>query len=40
MEDNIPNEIPPFDGSNFEYSSIRMENYLKALGENVWFLFA
>jgi hypothetical protein len=31
MEDNIPNGIPPFDGSNFEYQSNRMETYLKSL---------
>jgi hypothetical protein len=37
MEDKIPNGIPPFDGSNFEYWSNRMETYLKALGEDVWF---
>jgi hypothetical protein len=40
MEDNIPNGIPPFDGSNFEYWSDRMETYLKALGEDVWFSVA
>jgi hypothetical protein len=34
MEDKIPNGIPPFDGSNFEYWSNRMETYLKTLGEN------
>jgi hypothetical protein len=33
MEDKIPNGIPPFDGSNFEYWSNRMETYLKALGQ-------
>jgi hypothetical protein len=38
MEDKIPNGIPPFDGSNFEYWSNRMENYLKDLGVDVWFL--
>jgi hypothetical protein len=36
MEDNIPNGIPPFDGSNFEYWSNGMETYLKYLGEDVW----
>jgi hypothetical protein len=40
MEDNIPNGIPPFDGSNFEYWSNRMENYLKSLGADVWFSVA
>ena len=40
MEDNIPNEIPPFDGSNFEHWSNRMKTYLKALGEDVWFSVA
>jgi hypothetical protein len=40
MEDNIPNGIPPFDGSNFEYWSNKMENYLKSLGGDVWFLVA
>jgi hypothetical protein len=40
MEDNIPNGIPPFDGSNFEYWKNRMETYLKALGVDVWFLFS
>jgi hypothetical protein len=40
MEDNIPNGIRPFDGSNFEYLKNRMETYLKALGEDVWFLVA
>jgi hypothetical protein len=40
MEDNIPNGIPPFDGSNFEYCKNRMETYLKALGANVWFSVA
>jgi hypothetical protein len=40
MEDNIPNGIPPFDGSNFEYLSNRMETYLKSLGEDVCFSFA
>jgi hypothetical protein len=40
MEDNIPNGIPPFDGSNFEYWKNRMETYLKALGANVWFSVA
>jgi hypothetical protein len=37
MEDNIPNGIPPFDGSNFEYWKNRMETYLKSLGADVWF---
>jgi hypothetical protein len=40
MEDNIPNGIPPFDGRNFEYWSNRMENFLKYLGADVWFLVA
>jgi hypothetical protein len=40
MEDNIPNGIPPFDGSNFEYWSNRMETYLKYLGAYVWFSVA
>jgi hypothetical protein len=40
MEDNIPNGIPPFDGSKFEYWSNRMETYLKALGADVWFSVA
>jgi hypothetical protein len=40
MEDNIPNRIPPFDGSNFEYWKNRMETYFKALGGNVWFSVA
>ena len=40
MEDKIPNEIPPFDGSNFEYWKNRMETYLKALGADVWFSVA
>jgi hypothetical protein len=40
MEDNIPNGIPPFDGSNFEYWKNRMETYLKDLGADVWFSFA
>jgi hypothetical protein len=40
MEDNIPNGIPPFDGSNFEYWSNRMETYLKYLGADVWFSVA
>jgi hypothetical protein len=40
MEDNIPNGIPQFDGSNFEYWSNRMETYLKALGADVWFSIA
>jgi hypothetical protein len=40
MEDKIPNGIPPFDGSNFEYWSNRMETYLKALGADVWFSVA
>jgi hypothetical protein len=37
MEDKIPNGTPPFDGSNFEYWSYRMETYFKDLGEYVWF---
>jgi hypothetical protein len=40
MEGNIPNGIPPFDGSSFEYWKNRMESYLKVLGEYVWFLVA
>jgi hypothetical protein len=40
MEDKIPNGIPPFDGSNFEYWSNRMETYLKSLGADVWFSVA
>jgi hypothetical protein len=40
MEGNIPNGIPPFDGSNFEYWKNRMETYLKSLGADVWFLVA
>jgi hypothetical protein len=40
MEDNIPNGIPPFDGSNFEYWKNRMETYLKALGVDVWLSVA
>jgi hypothetical protein len=40
MEENIPNGIPPFDGSNFEYWINRMENCLKALGLDVWFSFS
>jgi hypothetical protein len=40
MEGNIPNGIPPFDGSNFEYWKNRMETYLKALGEDVWISVA
>ena len=40
MEDNIPNGIPPFDGSNFEYWKNRMETYLKALGADAWFSVA
>jgi hypothetical protein len=40
MEDKIPNWIPPFDGSNFEYWSNIMETYLKSLGADVWFSFA
>jgi hypothetical protein len=36
MEGNIPNGIPPFDGSNFEYCKKRMEAYLKARGADVW----
>ena len=37
MEDRIPNGIPPFEGRHFEYWSNRIENYLKTLGEDVWF---
>jgi hypothetical protein len=37
MEENIPNGIPQFDGSNFEYWRNRMETYLKDLGAHVWF---
>jgi hypothetical protein len=37
MEDKIPNGIPPFDGSNYEYYSNIIETYLKSLGEDVWF---
>jgi hypothetical protein len=40
MEGNIPNGIPPFDGSNFEYWKNRMETYLKSLGEDVWISVA
>jgi hypothetical protein len=40
MEGNIPNGIPPFDGSNFEYWKNRMETYLKALGADVWISVA
>jgi hypothetical protein len=40
MEDKIPNGIPPFDGSNFEYWSNRIETYLKTLGADVWFSFS
>jgi hypothetical protein len=40
LEDNIPNGIPPFDGSNFEYWSNIMETYLKSLGIDVWFSVA
>jgi hypothetical protein len=40
MEGNIPNGIPPFDGSNFEYWKNRMETYLKALGAYVWISVA
>ena len=40
MEDNIPNGIPPFDGSNFEYWSNIMETYLKSIGVDVWFSVA
>jgi hypothetical protein len=40
MEDNIPNEILPFYGSNFEYWSNIMETYLKSLGANVWLSVA
>jgi hypothetical protein len=37
MEDNIPNGIPPFDGSNFEYWN-RVKIYLTALGVDIWYL--
>ena len=40
MEENIPNGIPPFYGSNFEYWKNRMETYLKSLGVDVWFSVA
>jgi hypothetical protein len=40
MEDKIPNGIPPFYGSKFEYWSNRRGNYLKSLGANVWFSVA
>jgi hypothetical protein len=40
MEDNIPNGISPFYGSNFEYWSNRIDTYLKALGVDVWFSVA
>jgi hypothetical protein len=40
MEGNIPNGIPPFDGSNFEYWKNRMETYLKDLRVDVWILVA
>ena len=40
MEEKIPNGIPPFDGSNFEHWSNRMETYLKSLGVDVWFSVA
>jgi hypothetical protein len=40
MEDKIPNGIPPFYGSNFEYWSNSMETYLKSLGVDVWFSVA
>jgi hypothetical protein len=40
MEEKIPNGIPPFDGSNFEYWSNRIETYLKAPWADVWFLVA
>jgi hypothetical protein len=40
MEGNIPNGIPPFDGSNFEYWKNRMETYLKSLGADVWISVA
>jgi hypothetical protein len=40
MEGNIPNGIPPFDGSNFEYWKNRMETYLKDLGADVWISVA
>jgi hypothetical protein len=32
MEEKIPNGIPPFDRSNFEYWSNIMETYLKSPG--------
>ena len=35
-----PNEIPPFDGRNFEYWKNRMETYLKSLLVDVWFSIA
>ena len=37
MEDTIPNGIPAFYGSNFEYWSNIMETYLKSIGEDIWF---
>jgi hypothetical protein len=40
MEDKIINRILPFDGSNFECWSNRMETYLKSLGADVWFLIS
>jgi hypothetical protein len=40
MEGNIPNGIPPFDGSNFEYWKNRMETYLKDLWADVWISVA
>jgi hypothetical protein len=40
MEENIPNGIPTFDGSNFEHWINRMETYLKDIGVDVWFLVA
>jgi hypothetical protein len=40
MEGNIPNGIPTFDGSNFEYWKNRMETYLKSLGADVWISVA
>jgi hypothetical protein len=40
MQDTIPNGIPSFDGSNFEYWSNRMETYLKVVGADVWFSVA
>jgi hypothetical protein len=40
MEGNIPNGIPPFDESNFEYWKNRMETYLKSLGADIWISVA